>query len=178
MSIIYQVKISPAGEEKLFNISWIDRQNREEKSFTQPASEITADELERLWQNPQLQLEMGRKLYRFLDGGSRFLERALLEAGHQGDRLILLLCSCNETSDWPFELLFQNSFLSTQQLHLVRCVSDWGKAKELPHRGNTGNRCRGFFCLGFSGELPGAGGFGMGSSGQRSTGRHCRENDL
>jgi len=71
MSIIYQVTISPAENEKLFNITWFNQENREEKSFTQPAADITAEELERLWQNPQFQLEMGRKLYRFLDGSSR-----------------------------------------------------------------------------------------------------------
>jgi len=133
MSIIYQVTISPAGEEKLFNITWFNRQNREEKSFTQSAADITTVDEERLWQKPQLQLEMGRKLYGFLDGSSRYLERALLEAGQHGETLILRLCTCKETSDWPFELLCQkSSFLLPQQLHLVRCVTEWGKSKELP----------------------------------------------
>jgi hypothetical protein len=77
MSIVYQVTVSPTEKENLFHITWYNEQTREENSFNQSAAEITAEETERLWQKPRYQLEIGRKLYHFLDGSSRYLERAL-----------------------------------------------------------------------------------------------------
>jgi tetratricopeptide (TPR) repeat protein len=135
MPIVYQVTVSPTEKENLFHITWYNEQTREEKSFKQSAVEITEAEIERLWQKPRYQLDIGRKLYRFLDGSPGYLERALREAAQQGEPLLLYLCTCKETSDWPFELLCQkNSFLLPQHLHLVRCITQWGKNKELPPR--------------------------------------------
>jgi len=133
MSIVYQVTISPAKEKHLFNITWYNRQTRKENSFSHSAAEITTEDIERLWQLPKYQLEIGGKLYRFLDGDARHLERALKKAGHKAEPLILHLCTCKETADWPFELLARdNSFLLPHRLHLVRCISDWGLEKKTP----------------------------------------------
>jgi tetratricopeptide (TPR) repeat protein len=133
MPIVYQVTISPAKKKQIFNISWYNRQTREENSFTHSAAEITTEEIERLWQLPKYQLEIGGKLYRFLDGDARHLERALQEAAHQAEPLILHLCTCKETADWPFELLARdNLFLLPQRMHLIRCISDWGSEKKTP----------------------------------------------
>ena len=133
MPIVYQVTISPAKEKHLFNITWYNRQTREKNSFTHSAAEITTEEIERLWQKLQYQLDIGGKLYRFLDGDARHLERALQESAHQAEPLILQLCTCKETADWPFELLARdNLFLLPQRMHLVRCISDWGSEKKTP----------------------------------------------
>jgi hypothetical protein len=130
MSIVYQVTITRGKEKHLFNITWYNRQTREENSFTHSAAEITSEELERLWQLPKHQQEIGRKLYRFLDGDARHLERVLQEADHKAKPLTLHLCTCKETADWPFELLARdNMFLLPYQLHLVRCVSTRGIGK-------------------------------------------------
>lgn len=88
-----------------------------------------------MWTKPEYQLNIGSKLYAFLDGDKRHLERALKEAGRKGEPLILRLCTFKETTDWPFELLCRdNSFLLPKDMHLVRCVSEWGKDKVIPPR--------------------------------------------
>ncbi len=133
MAIIYKVTIAPIKKEGWFNITWYNVEACTGDSFDASAADMTPEELERLWQKPQHRLEIGRKLFRFLDGDSRYLQRALDEASHHGESLQLHLCACNKTADWPFELLAQeDTFLLPLRLHLVRRVSDWGKAKETP----------------------------------------------
>lgn len=135
MAISYQVTVSPAKQENQFQITWYNEQTREQKCFTQQTAGITTEEVERLWQKPQYQTEIGAKLYGFLDGDARYLKQAREEADQQGESLILHLCPCKEVADWPFELLCrEKSFLlpHPHNMHLVRCISQWGKKKELP----------------------------------------------
>lgn len=137
MAIIYRVTIDPAekeaGKENLFRITWHNVEANTEDFFEQSAGEIMQDETWKFWQNPLYQLNIGRKLFRFLDGDSRHLQRALDEAGQQGESLYLHLQTCNQVADWPFELLAQEDiFLLPHRLHLVRWVSDWGAARDLP----------------------------------------------
>lgn len=40
MTTVYQVTISPAGKEKLFNITWFNQQTRKENSFKQSAAKL------------------------------------------------------------------------------------------------------------------------------------------
>jgi tetratricopeptide (TPR) repeat protein len=139
MAIIYKITIDPAakeaGKESRFRITWHNVETNKEDFFEQPAREIMQDKTWRAWQNPLYQLEIGSKLFRFLDGDSRHLQRALDEASQQGESLHLLLHTCNQVADWPFELLAQkDTFLLPHRLHLVRRVSDWGAAKDLPPR--------------------------------------------
>lgn len=131
-SISYRVTIVPVEKENAFVISWLNMNTNTEDSFVQTHG-IKTEDVEPLWKNQRYSLEIGRKLYRFLDGDTRHLERALEEAARQGESLLLLLSPCPEIADWPFELLSrESSFLLPQRLHLVRCISDWGKNKKLP----------------------------------------------
>lgn len=137
MAIIYKVTIEPAekeaGKENRFRITWHNVEANTGDFFERSAGEILQDETWRVWQNPLNQLNIGRKLFRFLDGDSRYLQRALEEANQQGESLHLHLHACSQTADWPFELLAQeDTFLLPYRLHLVRRVSDWGAARDLP----------------------------------------------
>jgi tetratricopeptide (TPR) repeat protein len=136
MAIIYKVTIEQAekeaGKENRFRITWYSIEANTEDFFEQSAREIIQDETWRLWQNPLNQLNIGRKLFHFLDGDSRHLQRALEEASQQGESLHLHLYTCSQAADWPFELLAQqDTFLLPYRLHLVRRVSDWGAARDL-----------------------------------------------
>jgi tetratricopeptide (TPR) repeat protein len=137
MAIIYKVTVSPAEKEaekeNRFRITWHNVEANTEDFFEQSAVEIMLDEIGRLWQQPQHQLDIGRKLFRFLDGDSHHLQQALSEADHQGESLQLHLYACEEVEDWPFELLAQgDTFLLLYRLHLVRRLSDWGAGKVIP----------------------------------------------
>lgn len=136
MAIIYKVTIDQAekeaGKENLFRITWYNVEANAEDFFEQSAREIMQDETWKVWQNPLNQLNIGRKLFCFLDGDSRHLQRALEEASQQGESLHLHLHACNQAADWPFELLaHEDTFLLSHRLHLVRRVSDWGAARDL-----------------------------------------------
>jgi len=137
MAIIYKVTVEQAekeaGKENLFRINWYNVEANREDFFEQSAGEIMQDETWRLWQNPLNQLNIGRKLFRFLDGDSRHLQRALEEANQQGESLHLHLHTCIQVADWPFELLaHEDTFLLPHRLHLVHRISDWGAARDLP----------------------------------------------
>ena len=66
MSILYNVTIESTSKENLFHITWQNSETNTVNSFDQ-AAEITQEETERLWQWPQCQLDIGQKLFRFLD---------------------------------------------------------------------------------------------------------------
>jgi tetratricopeptide (TPR) repeat protein len=132
MAIIYKVTIGPAEKVNRFHITWHNLETNTEDYFEQSSEEIKPDEMVRLWQQPRHHLDVGRELFRFLDGDSRCLERALEEAHQQGESLLLNLCACKETADWPFELLArEDTFLLPHRLHLVRRISDWGQEKKI-----------------------------------------------
>ena len=123
MPVIYKVTIKTAKKQNQFHITWKNMETSTESPLDQSVGEITRDEIKMLWHHPRNQLTIGNKLFRFLDGDNHYLERALDNAGRQGESLILHLDTCKETTDWPFELLAQdNRFLLPQRLHLVRCV--------------------------------------------------------
>ncbi len=131
MSIIYNVTIEPTDTGNRFRITWQSMETNSVNSFDQE-SEMTLEETQRLWQWPRCQLSIGRKLFRFLDGDLHYFQQALNRANYMGEPLQINLWTCKQTADWPFELLAKdNSFLVSQPLHLVRCVSDWGKEKQL-----------------------------------------------
>jgi len=130
MPTVYDVTIDAAEKEKTFRIKWHNVETKTEDFFEQSAGEIMQDETGRLRQNP---LDIGRKLYHFLDGPNRYLQRALAEAAQHHESLILHLFTCSEAADWPFELLArEDTFLLPHQLHLVRCISRRGEKKDIP----------------------------------------------
>lgn len=132
MATIYTIRINVKEKENRFHIEWY--QGMEEKllgSFLF-AAEITDEDIRELWQYPEYQLDIGNKLFRFLDGDSRYLMLALADANKQGEQLQLHLWALKQVMDWPFELLAQKeAFLIPYRVHLVRQVSDWGKNKIL-----------------------------------------------
>ena len=133
MPIIYKVTVTPAKKQGIFHITWHNMETGKKHSFDQSANEIATEEVERLWQEPQHQLTIGQKLFRFLDGNAHHFQQALDESARHGEPFQLLLRACKQTDDWPFELLAQaSSFLLPQRLHLVRWVSDWGAEKKIP----------------------------------------------
>jgi len=132
MSIIYHVAIEPTDKKDLFHITWTNPEENTRDSFEQNA-EITPEEAEKLWWQPKYQWGIGEKLFRFLDGDTRHLLRALEHAHQQGESLQIFLHNTKETDDWPFELLARNNeFLLAQKIHLVRQVTRWGADKPLP----------------------------------------------
>jgi hypothetical protein len=137
MTLIYNITIEPVGKEKenLFHITWQKKGTNQKNSFDQKAGDITQEEVEQLWQQPKHQFTIGKKLFNFLDGNNRYLQKALEEAMRKGEPLQLNLCPCNQVTDWPFELLARDeTFLLPQQVHLVRCVSEYGAEKEITPR--------------------------------------------
>ncbi len=106
MPVIYNVTVEHTGEGSLFHITWHNMETDTVDSFNGEI-EMTPEETQSLWQLEHYQLPIGEKLFRFLDGDARHFKRALDEARHQGESLQVYLRppSCNQTADWPFELL-------------------------------------------------------------------------
>jgi tetratricopeptide (TPR) repeat protein len=95
-----------------------------------PVYDIMPEEVDWMWKDQRYQLRIGEKLYCFLDGDKGCLQQALKEAGAKGELLHIFLATCNQTANWPFELLAKDGlFLLSKRLHLVRGVPD-SKAKE------------------------------------------------
>jgi hypothetical protein len=131
MPIIYNLTIKPLEEEKRFQVTWHNVEANSQDSFT-GAVDITPKETQLLWLQPEYQLDIGQKLFRFLDGDSRHFMRALEQANQKAEPLQVYLFTCHKTADWPFELLARgDTFLLPHRLHLVRCVSDRGIGKTL-----------------------------------------------
>jgi tetratricopeptide (TPR) repeat protein len=129
MLAIYKVILEPEGKEKLFRVTWHNLENNSQYCSIRE-SEITPEEIKWLWQIPLYQLEIGQKLFRFLDGDAHHFQQALNRANLQGEILQVYLRTCKQTSDWPFELLATDrAFLLPKQVHLVRYVSEWGIGK-------------------------------------------------
>ncbi|HLP60847.1 MAG TPA: tetratricopeptide repeat protein [Candidatus Deferrimicrobium sp.] len=132
MPIIYNVTVNPTKEENRFLITWHNVSASTMDFFDISPAEIFTGDIRTLFRQPRQQLDVGQKLFRFLDGDARHLQRALNEAHQAGTLLELHLFACNRVAEWPFELLAQeSSFLLLRHLHLVRRVSDWGAEKEM-----------------------------------------------
>ncbi len=131
MPVIYNVIIETTGKENHFQVTWQNPGNNTKDTFSWEAK-ITTEEIQWLWQIPSYQLIIGEKLFRFLDGEAHHFRQALNQANYMGEPLQVNLWTSKQTSDWPFELLAKDkTFLLSQQLHLVRRVSDWGKEIEI-----------------------------------------------
>jgi hypothetical protein len=78
MAIIYKVTVSPAEKEaekeNRFRITWHNEEKELHDYFIEEST-LTPEETQVLWHQPRHQLEIGRKLFRFLDGDSRYLQR-------------------------------------------------------------------------------------------------------
>jgi tetratricopeptide (TPR) repeat protein len=132
MALIYKVTVEPIENGNKFRIIWQDEE-KELQDYFIVKSGLTAEDTNRLWRQPQHQLEVGRKLFRFLDGDSRYLQRALDEGYRRGEMLQLHIYARDQVADWPFELLAREEvFLLPHRLHLVRRISDWGEEKPMP----------------------------------------------
>ncbi len=132
MPVIYNVTIEPTEKENCFHIVWHNTETNTIDSFDQSA-EITPEEIHQLWHLAHHQLPIGEKLFRFLDGDDHHFQQVLDKANQQVESLQVNLRTCQQTDNWPFELLAENStFLLPQRLHLVRYVSDRDKGKIIP----------------------------------------------
>jgi len=130
MAVAYKVIIAGA-EDNRFQITWVNEQTGQTDSFLQESPRITPDDLNKLRYDPGFGLEMGRKLFRFLDGNSRHLERALDEAAQYEENPVLFLEDCKDVFHWPFELLAkENNYLLPYRLHMVRRLTSRGEKKQ------------------------------------------------
>lgn len=131
MNTVYRVTVEAAKKKDLFTVTWQNTGTNTSETVETSASHIAPGEVERFREKPHLYMEIGRKLFGFLDTKKHLLQNALDEASRGGGPLTLLLCPHDPTADWPFELLARdNSFLLPHGLHLVRCVSPWGAEKK------------------------------------------------
>ncbi len=133
MPVIYNVTIGPADGPNRFRVTWNHTGSSSENSFEQ-VPEITVEDVLRLSRMAKFQLNVGQKLFRFLDGGAGYFRGALDRAHRKGEIMRLNLFTGPKTHDWPFELLADNRFLLPHRLHLVRCPAPRGKnEKHIPH---------------------------------------------
>jgi tetratricopeptide (TPR) repeat protein len=135
MKNIYEIDINIRSLEtdNQFEVTWEHKASYDRESFEESAAgvlEYLKDEMEDMWQHSlENRLELGRRLFNFLDGPNRLLEIALDKADKYGKTLLLNLRKLDGCEDWPFELLAKdNVFLLPQQkVHLVRRLSDRGE---------------------------------------------------
>ncbi len=130
MPVVYEIRIDPANAPHAYRLRWRNLATQTENSFTQSNHTLTREEVEHLWLKPEYHHALGQKLFRFLDGDARHLQRSLDEAAKLSEPLTLQLRAAQEITDWPFELLAQDgAFLLPSRLHLLRQVSDGGAQK-------------------------------------------------
>jgi hypothetical protein len=130
MPVHYEVKIDLNADQKTYHIRWRNLVAQTENVFAQADHALTREEVEHRWLKPEYHHALGQKLFRFLDGDARHLQRSLDEAAKLSEPLTLQLRAGKEIADWPFELLAQDgAFLLPSRLHLLRQVSDWGAQK-------------------------------------------------
>lgn len=98
-----QATIESTNTRGTFRITWYNIAKNTTDFFDQSAIEMTADEADRLWQKLSHQLTIGKKLFHFLDGDARHLQRAFDEAAQEGESLQLYLRACQQVADLPFE---------------------------------------------------------------------------
>ncbi len=123
MPVVFKVTIAPANKKGHFRITWFNRAAHAKQCFEQSSVGIDRDEVEWLWKDRRNQLEIGEKLFRFLDGKGGHLQQALKQAEALDESLRLHLSAGGETVNWPFELLaHKGAFLLPTLLHLVRSV--------------------------------------------------------
>ena len=103
MPITCQATIEATNTRGTFHITWYNIEKNTADHFDQSAIEITPDEANKLWQKLPHQLTIGKKLFHFLDGDARHLQRALNEAAREGELLQLYLRACQQVADLPFE---------------------------------------------------------------------------
>lgn len=106
-SLTYEVKIEPITDKNAYRVTWLDVAAQTQDVFTQAGINLTPEELESFQTQHANHLAFGQKLFRFLDGDARHLQRALDEAAKQGESLLLQLRASQEVSEnRPLKLLF------------------------------------------------------------------------
>nr|WAI02779.1 MAG: tetratricopeptide repeat protein [Candidatus Methanoperedens sp.] len=83
----------------------------------------------------RLSEQIGNRLFLILNGDRQTLLRAIKEADDYGEKLQVILGGENSVSNLPFELVYNNGFLVSSKIHLIRRVSDRCK-KKLPEPKN------------------------------------------
>ncbi len=125
MPIAYNVMVSITNKEGTYHITWMNLETNGQDNFDQSSSDIMPEEVDWMWKDKRNQLRIGEKLYRFLNGDKECLGKALNEAGAKGESPYIFLTTCDQTTNWPFELLAKDGlFLLSNSLHLVRGVPD------------------------------------------------------
>jgi len=126
---LFDVTVEPAGEDGVFRVTWNNTDTGTSHDILSTA-DISEEEALRSWRFARLQLPIGRKLFRFLDGEDGCFIQALDHAAKNRQVLSLRLRTCDDAADWPFELMADgDSFLANRRIHLVRRLSDRGKDK-------------------------------------------------
>jgi hypothetical protein len=128
MPVIYNVTIKPVEKENNFNITWQDGESKTQISFINRLT-IPQEDLLTGWEKASNHLEIGENLFYFLDGtnDTRYFSQVLDKAAGLKKKIQINLRTCEETADWPFELIAKKGeFLLLERVHLVRRVSDRG----------------------------------------------------
>jgi tetratricopeptide (TPR) repeat protein len=120
MPEIYNVTIQPTSKENRFHISWFHPKTGTCDSFENVHC-LDPEEIDYMWQWQRCQLNIGKKLFQFLDGNGHQFQKVLRDVHHLGTKLHLYLHTSKETEDWPFELLaMDENFLLAGDTHLIR----------------------------------------------------------
>lgn len=129
MPVIYNITIEPTDRKNYFHITWYNVGTNVIIHFDQEA-DIMPDETQLLWQKSSQLLAIGQKIFRFLDGDSHYMKKALDESVRYGEPLIIWQSTNEKIAEWPFELLAHDkSFLLPERVHMIRCISNWGVEK-------------------------------------------------
>lgn len=134
MPLVYDVGIEPAEQAGLFFITWKDVKKGTVNRFQQILPEIQNDNLE-LWRLSLHHLDIGEKLFHFLNGESGHFKKALNRAEQKATTLHINLRTSGKITDWPFECLASNGeFLLHRRLHLVRQIAPINLGRATPVR--------------------------------------------
>lgn len=134
MPIIYNVTIKPVVEGNLFRITWYNAEADTIDSFDLEAK-ITLEEIQLMWLWPRCQLDIGQKLFHFLDGEAHHLLQACNEFSFLNGRISPLSAIL---ADEAFEISLKN--LKTRQkrcLDLIRELNEFGVTKAINYGGNN-----------------------------------------
>ncbi|MCP4216291.1 MAG: tetratricopeptide repeat protein [bacterium] len=119
----YNVSITKLEKEKAYRVTWRDIEANSEDYFEAEAPDLGQAEIhaDTFWPGGQEALNIGSRIFNFLDGDARHFSRALSDAEAEGKTLELRITTCRHSHDWPLELVARDGeFLVRSKLFLVR----------------------------------------------------------
>ena len=109
MPVIYEARIDSTDNPKSYRIHWHNLAAQSQDAFTQFDQAPTSDEVQRLWLKPAYHHSLGQKLFRFLDGDARQLQRAIDDAMQAWRAFVRQLCDSRFTTlFYIFNLILGN----------------------------------------------------------------------